>query len=79
MALFEVKRGRTVLKRYSVIFTCLAIRAIHIKTIASLDTDSFIHALRLFIALRGQVAEIRSDNGTNFVGAECELKEAMQS
>lgn len=76
---FEVKRGRTILKRYGVIFTCLAIRAVHIEMIASLDTDSFIHALRRFIARRGQVAEIRSDNGTNFVGAEHELQEAIQN
>lgn len=76
---FEIKRGRVTLKRYGVIFTCLAIRAVHIEMTASLDTDSFIHALRRFIARRGQVAEIRSDNGTNFVGAERELREAIQS
>ncbi len=76
---FEIKRGRTIIKRYGVIFTCLAIRAVHIETITSLDTDSFIHALRRFIARRGQVAEIRSDNGTNFVGAERELQEAIQN
>lgn len=76
---FEVKRGRTTLKRYGVLFTCLNIRAVHIEMVASLDTDSFIHALRRFIARRGQVAEIRSDNGTNFVGADRELKEAIQN
>ncbi len=76
---FEIKRGRTIIKRYGVIFTCLAIRAVHIEMITSLDTDSFIHALRRFIARRGQVAEIRSDNGTNFVGAERELQEAIQN
>ncbi|KAL4009002.1 hypothetical protein ACER0C_002854 [Sarotherodon galilaeus] len=52
---FEVKRGRSLVKRYGVIFTCLAIRAVHIK-----------------------VQELRSDNGTNFVGAERELRRAME-
>ena len=76
---FEVKRGRTALKRYGVLFTCLSIRAVHIEIASSLDTDSFINALRRFIARRGQVSELRSDNGTNFVGAERELKEAIRN
>ena len=70
---FEIKRGRTLIKRYGVNFTCLALRAIHIEVASSIDTDSCIHALRRFIARRGQVQVIRSDNGTNFVGAEKEL------
>ena len=43
----------------------------------SLDTDAFINTLRRFIARRGQVKVIRSDNGTNFVGAERELRRAI--
>lgn len=39
----------------------------------SLDTDSFVLALRRFIARRGQVKEMRSDNGRNFIGGEKEL------
>ncbi|KAI7791514.1 hypothetical protein IRJ41_021689 [Triplophysa rosa] len=65
-------------KRYGVIFTCLAIRAIHIEVASSLDTDSCINVLRRFIARRGQVKELRSDNGTNLVGAERELRRAIE-
>ena len=75
---FEVKRGRSMLKKYGVLFTCLTVRAVHIEVASSLDTDSFIHALRRFIARRGQVQELRSDNGTNFVGAERVLREALE-
>lgn len=75
---FEVKSRRSIVKRYGVIFTCFALRAIHIEVAPSLDTDSFINALRRFIARRGQVRELRSDNGTNFVGAERELKNAIE-
>ena len=74
----EVKRGRVTVKRYGVIFTCLACRAIHLEVAHSLNTDSCIHALRRFICRRGQVKEIRSDNGTNFVGSARELKEALK-
>lgn len=75
---FDIKSRRSIVKRYGVIFTCLAIRAIHIEVVQSLDTDSFINALRRFISRRGQVLEMQSDNGTNFVGAERELRQAIE-
>lgn len=59
-------------------FTCLAIRAIHIEVASSLDTDSCINALQCFIARRGQVKELHSDNGTNFVGAKRELRHPLK-
>ena len=59
------------------IFTCLAVRAVHIEVIHGMDTDSFSHALRRFMSRRGKPQEMRSDNGTNFVGGNRELKEAI--
>ncbi|KAL0146847.1 hypothetical protein M9458_057786, partial [Cirrhinus mrigala] len=76
--LFEVKRGRGTIKRYGVMYTCLTLRAVHIEVADSLDTDSCINAIRHFICRRGQVTIMRSDNGTNFVAAERELREAIQ-
>ena len=70
----EVKQGRSMIKRYGVVFTCLAIRAVHIEKADNLDTDSCINAIRRFQARRGQVKQIVSDNGTNLVGAEKELR-----
>jgi len=75
----EVKRGRSMVKRYGVIFTCMASRAIHLEVAYSLDTDACINSLRRFICRRGQVVQIRSDNGTNFIGAERELRESLNS
>ncbi|XP_026012642.1 uncharacterized protein LOC113014968 [Astatotilapia calliptera] len=42
---------------------------IHLEVAHSLDTGSCINAIRRFICRRGQVKEIRSDNGTNFVSS----------
>ena len=63
--------------RYVALFTDLKVRAIHMEVVDSLTTDSCINALRRFIARRGQVKEIRSHNGTNFVGTERQLREAL--
>lgn len=75
--LLEVRRGRNMVKRYGVLFTCLSIRAIHIEVVHSLNTDSFVNALRRFIARRGPPLQMRSDNGGNFVKGEKELREAI--
>lgn len=50
---FTVKEGRKEVKRYGVIFKCMASRAIHIETANTLETDAFINALRRFQAERG--------------------------
>ena len=75
---FYVKEGRKEVKRYGCVFTCMALRAVHIEVTTKMDTDTFIQALRRFIARRGQVSSIRTDNGTNFIGAEKELRIALK-
>ncbi|PWA32804.1 hypothetical protein CCH79_00018048 [Gambusia affinis] len=75
----EIKQGRKQCKRYDVIFTCMTSRAIHLEVENSLETDACINAIRRFISRRGQVVHIRSDNGTNFVGTERELRKALVS
>ena len=72
-----VKEGRKQLKRYGVLFTCLCSRAIHLEVSNTLSTDSFINAYRRFIGRRGPVRQLRSDQGTNFVGAMNELQQAL--
>lgn len=76
---FFVKSGRKQLKKYGCIFTCLNIRAVHIEVADSLSTDSFINAMRRFIARRGQVKEFRSDNGTNLVAGCKELNAEIKA
>ena len=72
-----VKERRSTVKRYGCLFTCLVTRAVHLEVAHSLETDSFIMALRRMMARRGKPRNIYSDNGTNFVGAERELKECL--
>ena len=73
----EVRQGRSRVKRWGCLFTCLTVRAIHVEVAHSLNTDSMINALRRFINLRGCPKEIRSDCGSNFTKADKELKDAV--
>ena len=74
---FSVKQGRSLVKRNGCIFTCMTVRAVHLEVLHTLSTGSFISALRRFVARRGNVGHIYSDNGTNFAGAEKVLKASI--
>lgn len=43
-----------------------------------METDLFLQTLRHFTCRRGPIKELRSDQGTNFVGAEIKLMAALQ-
>lgn len=58
----EVKRGRSLVKRWGVIFTSLASRDIHLEVASKLDTDSCSNAIRRFLCQRGQVLTINSSS-----------------
>jgi hypothetical protein len=61
-------------KRWAILFTCLVSRAIHIEVVEDMSGSAFVNALRRFIAIRGNVSELRSDRGTNFIAAANMLK-----
>ena len=75
---FIVREGRKELKKYGLLITCMCSRAVHIEMLDDMTTDSFINALRCFIAMRGPVQLLRSDQGSNFVGAKNKLREALE-
>ena len=75
----QVRLGRSLVKRYGVIFTCMTIRTVHLEVAHSLDTDSFLMALRRFIARRGEIKTIKSDNATNSTCDERELRESINA
>ena len=76
---WHIKEGRREVKRYGVLFTCLASRAVHLEVASSLSTDSFLNAYRRFVGRRGPVRQLRSDQGTSFVGARIELQQVSST
>ncbi|XP_044594802.1 uncharacterized protein LOC123272167 [Cotesia glomerata] len=71
-------RNKNKIKIWISIFVCLATKAVHIEIVTDLTTEGFIGALRRFVARRGYCASIHSDNGTNFVEANNELKKLSE-
>lgn len=66
---FYVAIGRRREKRWIALFTCLTIRAIHLEVARDLSSDAVIVCLSNFVNRRGVPVRIRSDQGTNFIGA----------
>lgn len=66
--------GRRREKRWVALFTCFAVRAVHLEIAADLSTDSCLVCIKNLCNLRGSPSCISCDNGTNFVGAAKELK-----
>ena len=75
---FLIRRGRSEVKCYGLILTCMTIGAVHLEVLPSLTSDIFIDGLRRFVARRRVLERLFSDNGTNFVGACRELGNALR-
>lgn len=63
-------RGGSITKCWISLFVCFITRAIHIELVSSLNSETFIMALRRFAVRRGKPKVVYSDNGTTFVGAK---------
>ena len=72
-----VRERRNEIKLYGCLFTCMSTRACHLKLVEDLSTGHFFMALKRFIAGRGRPQSIHSDNGTNFVGANNDLRKCI--
>lgn len=68
-------RGIKSQKAYVCLFICLSTKALYLDLCSDLSTMTFISALKRFLARRGPVLHLYSDNGTNFVGAKNHLDE----
>ena len=67
-------RRPVVVKAYICVFVSLTVKAVHLEIVSDLTTDAFLATFRRFIARRGKPTLIWSDNGSNFVGADREIK-----
>ena len=66
---FTYRQLRSDCKAWSILFTCLCTRCIHIEIVTSLDLNSFLLAFSRFTNLRGAFDSMFSDNGSTFVAA----------
>lgn len=71
-------RGVQSNKAYIAIFVCMATKAIHIEPVCDLTADAYIAAFRRFVSRRGKIANLYSDNGTNFVRSNKILQENLE-
>lgn len=73
--------GRKTIKRkgWAAIFVCMITRAVHIDIVTDISSAAFIACYERFICRRGMCHRLYSDNGTAFVGANKELKNAFKS
>ncbi|KAL7301100.1 hypothetical protein TKK_0006077 [Trichogramma kaykai] len=67
-------RGKATFKGYIAAFVCLATRAVHLEVASGHSARDFLMVYRRFVARRGICATFSSDCGTNFIGADRELR-----
>lgn len=67
------KNARTY-KAYVALFVCFATSAVHLELVTDYTADAFLAAYKRFSARRGLSATLTSDCGTNFKGADTQLR-----
>lgn len=73
-----VKNGSSVTKVWVCLFTCMAIRAVHLELVPDMTTSAFLLCLRRFVARRGVPKQILSDNAPQFKAAKTVLDVAVK-
>lgn len=67
-------RGQRSYKAFLCIFICFSTRAVHLEVASDYTAAAFLAAFRRFTSRRGLPTVMHSDRGTNFVGADRELR-----
>lgn len=71
-------RGQRPAKAYIAVFVCFATKATHLELVSNLSAETFLAALKRFVARRGICHNLYCDNATNFVGGRRQLKECWE-
>lgn len=66
-------------KGYIVVFVCLSTSTVHLEIATDYSTEGFLAAYERFTSRRGICETITSDCGTNFLGADKELRKMFQA
>lgn len=72
-------RGHHSTKGYICLFVCMSTRAIHLEAVSDMTSQSFLASFKRFVARRGRVLDLWSDNGTTFVGSAKELRQLFNA
>ena len=72
---YSYTRKPVIVKAYVCIFVSLTVKAVHLELVTDLTSDAFLACLRRFVARRGLPSLLWSDHGSNFIGANRQLKE----
>ncbi|ODM87348.1 Pro-Pol polyprotein, partial [Orchesella cincta] len=75
----RIMKGRSnkTFKAYFAIFVCMCTKAVHLEAVSDMTTEAFIAAFKRFTSRRGVCENMYSDCGSNFVGAEKELRKLL--
>ncbi|XP_011309469.1 uncharacterized protein [Fopius arisanus] len=72
-------RGHKSYKGWLAIFVCMTTSAVHLEVVSDYSAEGFIAAYRRFTSRRGIAHSLFSDCGTNFLGADKELRKLFSS
>lgn len=59
-------------------FICMSTKAVHLDFVTDLKTPAMVSCLKIFMSRMGKMSQIYSDNGLNFVGANCAILKQKQ-
>ena len=76
---YSFQQNCSVCKAWSLLFTCLCTRCIHVEIVTSLDFNRKLLAFSRFTNLRGVVDTFFSDNGSTFCAASEKLPDLLSS
>lgn len=71
-------RGKHAHKAWIAVFVCLSSKATHLELVGDMSTQAFLAAFKRFTARRGHCSDVYADNGTNFVGADSEMRRQVR-